>query len=155
MTLALAAGATFVARTTDVDIKHLADTLTRAAHHKGAAFVEVYQNCKIFNDAVFEYATDKTKKADNLVYLEHGKPLVYGSRSDKGLRFNLSTMELETTTADAGDVVRHNEATNEPTLAMMLSRLRAPIFPRRWASCAASTGRRTRKTSITWSTTRS
>ncbi|HEX3315253.1 MAG TPA: 2-oxoacid:ferredoxin oxidoreductase subunit beta [Gemmataceae bacterium] len=129
LTLALAAGATFVARTTDVDIKHLADTLTRAAHHKGAAFVEVYQNCKIFNDAVFEYATDRSKRAENLVYLEHGKPLVYGARSDKGLRFNVRTMELETTTAVAEDVVCHDEAASEPTLAMMLSRLRAPDHP--------------------------
>jgi 2-oxoglutarate/2-oxoacid ferredoxin oxidoreductase subunit beta len=129
LTLALAAGATFVARTTDVDIKHLAETLTRAAHHKGAAFVEVYQNCKIFNDGVFEYATDKSQRADNLVYLEHGKPLVYGSHGDKGLRFNVATMELEPTTAAASDLVRHDEATNEPTLAMMLSRLRAPDHP--------------------------
>ena len=129
LTLALAAGATFVARTTDVDIKHLAETLTRAAHHKGTAFVEVYQNCKIFNDGVFEYATDKAVKADNLVYLEHGKPLVYGSRGDKGLRFNVQAMELETTTAAAKDLARHDEAADEPNLAMMLSRLRAPNHP--------------------------
>src|ERR1700693_5424438 len=65
LTVALAAGATFVGRTTDVDIKHLTETLQRAAAHKGSAFIEVYQNCVIFNDDVFKYATDKTKRTDN------------------------------------------------------------------------------------------
>src|SRR5436190_7557618 len=78
LAFALGTGATFVARTTDVDIKHLTATLQRAAEHKGTAFVEVYQNCVIFNPDVFEYATDKAVKSENVVYLEHGKPLVYG-----------------------------------------------------------------------------
>jgi 2-oxoglutarate ferredoxin oxidoreductase subunit beta len=129
LTLALAAGATFVARTTDVDIRHLTEILTRAARHKGAAFIEIYQNCKIFNDGVFEYATDKARKADNLVYLEHGKPLVYGSKSDKGLRFNSRTMALETAAAGADDLVIHDESSSEPTLALMLGGMRSPELP--------------------------
>src|SRR4051794_25829391 len=77
LSLAIGAEATFVARTIDVDINHLTETLRRANAHRGTAFIEVYQNCKIFNDAVFEYATDKSTKADNTIYLEHGKPLIF------------------------------------------------------------------------------
>src|SRR5207302_5804459 len=72
LSLVLAAEATFAARTIDTDVSHLNAVLRRAADHRGSAFVEIYQNCKIFNDGVFEYATDKTVKADNTVYLEHG-----------------------------------------------------------------------------------
>lgn len=133
LTIALAAGATFVARTTDVDIKQLTEVLNRAAHHKGAAFIEIYQNCKIFNDAIFEYATDKSVRADNLLYLEHGKPMVYGSKNDKGLRFNIETMELEVAELGKGvepaQLVKHNEKSDEPTVAGMLSRLTCPDFP--------------------------
>src|SRR3989440_2329892 len=78
LSLAIGAEATFVARTIDIDINHLSETLRRAAAHKGTAFIEVYQNCKIFNDGVFEYASDKSVKADNLLYLQHGRPLIFG-----------------------------------------------------------------------------
>ena len=88
LSLALGADATFVARTLDVDINHLTETLKRAAAHKGTAFVEVYQNCKIFNDGVFEYATDKSIKADNVLYLQHGRPLVFGKDQNKGIRLH-------------------------------------------------------------------
>jgi 2-oxoglutarate ferredoxin oxidoreductase subunit beta len=133
LTVALAAGASFVARTTDVDIKHLTDVLTRAAHHKGAAFIEIYQNCKICNDAIVDYATDKSVRADNLLYLEHGKPMVYGSKSDKGLRFNVETMKLEVAElgngVDPSQLVKHNEKSDEPNIASMLGRLTCPDFP--------------------------
>src|SRR3954452_17106608 len=95
LTVAIGAGATFVARSTDVDIKHLTEVMTRAARHKGTAFVEVYQNCKIFNDPIFEYATDKSVKAEHLLYLEHGKPLVWGPKNDRGVRINPQTLGLE------------------------------------------------------------
>lgn len=130
--MALASGATFVARTTDVDIHHLTSVLTRAANHKGAAFIEIYQNCKIFNDAIFSYATDKAVKADNLCYLEHGKPMIFGSKSDRGLRFNTKTMELENVAlADVPveELVVHNEKATEPTIATLLSRLTCPTHP--------------------------
>src|SRR5271154_1085833 len=78
LSIAIGAEATFVARTVDVDIHHLSAMLKRAAEHKGTAFVEVYQNCVIFNDGVFDYATDKSTKADNTLFLEHGKPLIFG-----------------------------------------------------------------------------
>ncbi len=88
LSLAIGAEATFVARTVDVDINHLSETLRRAAAHKGSAFVEVYQNCKIFNDGVFEYATDKSVKADNVLHLEHGKPLIFGKDHNNGIRLH-------------------------------------------------------------------
>src|SRR5438093_2764261 len=74
LSLAIGAEATFVARTIDVDINHLTDALRRASAHKGAAFIEIYQNCKIFNDGVFEYATDKSINADKSHYFAQGKP---------------------------------------------------------------------------------
>src|SRR5437016_12245611 len=68
LSIAIGAEATFVARTVDVDINHVTQTLQRGSDHKGTAFIEIYQNCKIFNDGVFEYATDKSIKADNSLY---------------------------------------------------------------------------------------
>src|SRR5438045_3083326 len=88
LSIAIGAEATFVARTVDVDVQHLTATLHRAAAHKGTAFVEIYQNCKIFNDGVFEYATDKSIKADNTLHLEHGKPLIFGKDRNNGIRLN-------------------------------------------------------------------
>ena len=82
--MALAAGATFVARSIDREPKHLAETIRRAAEHKGTSFVEIYQNCNIFNDGAFESLTDKTKK-DHVVIMEEGKPYIFGQQGDKVL----------------------------------------------------------------------
>lgn len=131
LSLALGADATFVARTMDVDIHHLTDTLKRAAAHKGTAFVEVYQNCKIFNDGVFEYATDKSIKADNVLYLQHGRPLVFGKDQNKGIRLhglNPEAVELGTGIAK-DDLLVHDEKADEPSLAYLLSRMVYPDFP--------------------------
>jgi 2-oxoglutarate ferredoxin oxidoreductase subunit beta len=132
--VALGAGATFVARTTDVDIKHLTATLQRAAAHKGTAFVEVYQNCVIFNPDIFEYATDKSVKADNVVYLEHGKPLIYGKNNNKGIRLNPGTLELECVDLTGGavrpdDLLFHNEKADSPVLPNLLSAMVHPEMP--------------------------
>jgi 2-oxoglutarate ferredoxin oxidoreductase subunit beta len=131
LALALAAEATFVARSTDVDITHLTETLKRAAHHKGSAFVEVYQNCVIFNPDVFEYATDKKVKSDHVLYLEHGKPLAFGKNRDKGVR--LKGLDVEVVKLGEGvstaDLLVHDEHAEEPTLAGLLSRMVHPEFP--------------------------
>jgi 2-oxoglutarate ferredoxin oxidoreductase subunit beta len=131
LTLALAAEATFVARTVDVDVQHLVATLQRAAAHKGTAFVEIYQNCKIFNDGVFEYATDKSTKADSLLYLEHGKPMVFGKDRSKGIRLNGLKPEVVEIGKDCGmdDLLIHDETLADPTLANFLSRMVGPDFP--------------------------
>src|SRR5947208_6198980 len=88
LSIAVAAEATFAARAIDVDVKHLEYVLERAAKHVGTAVVEIYQNCNIFNDGAFEYATDKAVKTDNTLYLEHGKPLVFGKDAGKGIRMH-------------------------------------------------------------------
>src|SRR5437764_7899221 len=91
--IAIAAEASFVARAIDIDVKQLEYVLERAANHKGTAFVEIYQNCNIFNDGAFEYATDTNTKSDTTLYLEHGKPLVFAG-GKKGIRLHDMTPEL-------------------------------------------------------------
>jgi len=88
LSVAIGCEATFVARTIDVNIKHLGYVLKRAAEHKGTAFIEVYQNCPVFNDGAFDYATNRDTKADTVIELEHGKPLVFGKDREKGIRLN-------------------------------------------------------------------
>ncbi len=124
LSLALAAEATFVARTVDIDVQHMVTTFQRAAAHKGSAFVEIYQNCKIFNDGVFDYATEKSVKADNVLYLEHGKPLLFGKDRTKGIRLNGLKPEVVTVGKDCGldDILTHDETAEDPTLAYLLSR---------------------------------
>jgi 2-oxoglutarate ferredoxin oxidoreductase subunit beta len=85
LALALGADGTFVARTMDRDPIHLRTILKRANDHKGTSLVEIYQNCNVFNDGAFEVYTDKKTKADETLFLEHGKPLVFGGESDKGI----------------------------------------------------------------------
>jgi len=131
LSLAIGAEATFVARTVDTDIHHLTAVLQRAAAHKGSAFIEVYQNCKIFNDGVFDYATDKGTKADNTLYLEHGKPLIFGKDRNKGIR--LHGLDPEVVQVGNGitvdDLLIHDERAEEPSLAYLLSRMVYPRFP--------------------------
>jgi len=128
---AIGSEATFVARSVDVDIKHLTMVLERAAHHHGTAFVEVYQDCNVFNTGAWDYATDKQTKADHIVYLEHGKPLVFGKDVKKGIRINGMHPEIvelgKGITED--DLVFHDEKAVEPSLAFLLSRMRYPDFP--------------------------
>jgi 2-oxoglutarate/2-oxoacid ferredoxin oxidoreductase subunit beta len=131
LSVALAAEATFVARTVDVDPNHLTGTLQRAAAHRGSAFVEIYQNCKIFNDGVFEYVTDKSSKADNALFLEHGKPMLFGKDRNKGIRLSGLTPEVVAVGKDCGldDVVVHDETADNATMAYLLSRMMVPQFP--------------------------
>jgi 2-oxoglutarate ferredoxin oxidoreductase subunit beta len=131
LSVALAADATFVARTVDVDIDHLTETLKRAAAHKGSAFVEIYQNCKVFNDGVFDYASDKAAKGDYIVYLEHGRPLVFGNDQSRGIR--LKGLEAELVTLGNGvkpdELLVHDELAEKPTLAYLLSLMTHPHYP--------------------------
>ncbi len=127
LSIAIAAEASFVARSVDFNIKHLVSTLTRAAHHKGTSFVEVYQNCNVFNDGVWDYMKEKDVKLENSVVLEHGKPLIFGNDSEKGIRLN--GLLPEVTDADAADLWVHDETCENPTPAFLLSRMRVPEFP--------------------------
>lgn len=86
--LALGAHATFVARTMDRDPKHLQAMLARSYQHKGTSFLEIYQNCSIFNDGAFEVFTEKESKPEETLFLEQGKPLIFGKENNKGLRLD-------------------------------------------------------------------
>ncbi len=131
ISIALGCEATFVARSIDVYTKHLTGILKRAAEHRGTSFVEVYQNCNVFNDGAFEWATGRDTKADTVVELEHGKPLIFGKNRDKGIRLN--GMQLEVVELGKGvqedDLLFHDEKMQEPSLAYLLSRMRHPEFP--------------------------
>jgi len=94
LALALGADATFVARTMDRDPKHLQAMLLRAQQHKGASFLEIYQNCNIFNDGAFETFTEKGTKANEVLFLEQGKPFVFGTNNDKGIKLDGFTPKL-------------------------------------------------------------
>jgi len=132
VSLALGAGATLVARSMDRDPKHLQEMVRRAENHHGSAFIEIYQNCSVFNDGAFFLFTEKETRDDHVVYLEHGKPLVYGKQKDKGIRlhgFTPESVNLNTGTYSVNDLLVHNE--HDLTLAFILANMiHNPDLPR-------------------------
>jgi len=131
LSIAIGCEATFVARSIDVNIKHLGSMLQRAAEHRGTAFVEVYQNCNVFNDGAYDYATNRDTKAETTIELAHGKPLVFGKNRDKGIRLNgldPEVVELGNGVSES-DLLVHDEQAPEPSLAYLLSRMCHPEFP--------------------------
>jgi 2-oxoglutarate ferredoxin oxidoreductase subunit beta len=134
VSVALGAESSFVARSVDVDPAHLSATVKAAAEHKGSAFVEIYQNCNVFNDLAFEYMTGKAVKADAQVKLEHGKPLVFGKEGNRGIRLNPQTLDLEVVTLGENgvttkDLIVHDAERENPAMAFMLGRMGPPLFP--------------------------
>jgi 2-oxoglutarate ferredoxin oxidoreductase subunit beta len=133
--LAIGAGATFVARSIDLEGAHMGVVIKAAADHKGSCFVEVYQNCPVFNDGAYTAITEKSVKADTLLRMEHGKPLLFGKDNKKGIRFNPQTAELEVVALGEGgvtekDVLVHDARRDDPTIAFMLANLALkPGFP--------------------------
>jgi len=132
LSLALGAEATFVARSVDIFQPHLKATLKRAAAHMGSAFVEVLQNCNIFNDGAWEGLTEKALRDDATISLEHGQPLVFGKNRDKGIRAN--GFGLEVVTLGNGvtekDLLVHDERHPSSAYAFLLSRMDTqPGFP--------------------------
>jgi len=130
LSVALAAEATFVARSIDAHVIHLGEVLKRAAAHKGTSLVEVYQNCNVFNDGAMAYAQEKSQRADNVIELEHGKPLIFGKNRDKGIRLvgtKLEVVSLADTAID--DLLIHDEREVNPSIQMMLARMRYPEMP--------------------------
>jgi 2-oxoglutarate ferredoxin oxidoreductase subunit beta len=118
LSLAIGAEATFVARTIDTDRAHLTETLRAAAKHRGAAFVEIFQNCNIFNDGAFDFVReDKTQR----VYLEHGKPIRFGEDGSRGVR-QLSDGSIDVFDGE-GEALVHDAHHATPSLAFALSRL--------------------------------
>ena len=126
--IALAAGATFVARTVDRDTRHLEETLYKATQHKGTSFVEVYQNCNIFNDGAFSAFADKEVRQERMVYLENGKPLRFGRNSEHGVRLNGFAPEVVENAATDDGLLVHDTAA-DLTLANILVGMDYPSFP--------------------------
>lgn len=122
LSLTLGADATFVARTLDSDRKHLTEVLRQAADHKGSAFVEIYQNCPIYNDDAFEPLKNPSTRDDRLVRLRHGEPVRYGSDGQKGLRIG-TYGQLEECAGDDPDMLVHDAHLDDPSYAFALSRL--------------------------------
>jgi 2-oxoglutarate ferredoxin oxidoreductase subunit beta len=132
ISLALGAEATFVARTHDMDRKHMQETFRRAHAHKGAAFVEVYQNCNVFNDGAFEQVTGKDARAEMLVPLVHGEPIRFGADHQRGVVADREGKVRVVEVADVGEdaLLVHDEKRDDPGLAFQLSRLsRGPYEP--------------------------
>ncbi len=134
LAVALGANATFVARCVDVEVKDMQEVLRKAASHKGGAFIEVLQNCNVFNDGAFVSITDRGVKADKQLKLEHGKPLLFGKDKDKGIRIRPDfTPEVVEVGEGEGkvplsEIAVHNEH-GSPAYAFMLAHMDTPEFP--------------------------
>ena len=131
MLFALSAGATFIARTFDVDAIGMQDIFIEAAKHKGTSFVEIYQNCNIFNDGTFAAVSDRSAREDRILRLKHEKPFIFGREQNKGIRLN----GLKPEVVDLGDGVNenqlltHDQFSRDSTLANLLSGFDYPEFP--------------------------
>ena len=132
LSLALGAEATFVARSVDVFQPHLKAVLKRTAANSGSAFVEVLQNCNIFNDGAWESVTEKEVRDDHTVALEHGQPLIFGKNRDRGIRrrdLSLEVVKLGEGVSEK-DLIVHDEKDPNPAYAFLLSRMETmPGFP--------------------------
>jgi 2-oxoglutarate/2-oxoacid ferredoxin oxidoreductase subunit beta len=123
ISLALGAGATFVARSVDVFGPHLKEVLRRAAAHKGSAFIEILQNCNIFNDGAWDTWTDREAREGRILYLEHDQPLVFGKDRKYGIARIASELKVVERGADhaEGDLARHDERRENASLAFELA----------------------------------
>jgi len=131
LSVAISAEASFVARSLDIDQKHLIATIERAAQHKGTSFIEVYQNCNVFNDGAFMEFADKAVRSDRTLRLEHGQPMLFGKEREKGIRLNGATPEIVTlgNGVSESDLWVHDETREDPVAAFILSRMHWPDFP--------------------------
>lgn len=132
LSLAIASEATFVARSIDIDVKHLGTMVEAAAKHTGVSFLEVYQNCNIFNDGAFDYFAERSVRPDKVLYLEDGKPMLFGKDRKKGIRMNGAHPEVVTIGENGiteADILVHNINLQDPSVAFMLARMEQPDFP--------------------------
>ena len=126
ISLALGAEATFVARTLDTDRKHLQSVLRAAATHEGSAFIEIYQNCNIFNDGAFDTLKEPATRDDYMIRLEHGQPITFGAEKQYAVINPPASFGLRvvpTSSVDPSEIVVHDETVAEPAYAFALSRL--------------------------------
>jgi 2-oxoglutarate ferredoxin oxidoreductase subunit beta len=130
--LALGAEATFVARTIDTDKAHFASVLRAAAEHRGAALVEIYQNCNVFNDGAFDAVREKGQREANQIRLEHGQPIRFGVEGEQGVIRRADATPAIVDVADAGEeaLLVHDARAENPSLAFALAQLSpAPVGP--------------------------
>jgi 2-oxoglutarate ferredoxin oxidoreductase subunit beta len=125
VSIALGAEASFVARTHDMDRKHMIEVFTRANNHKGASFVEVYQNCNVFNDGAFDTILNKDARPEMLIDLKHGERIRFGAEREMGVALNEFGEAVIVRVDDVGEnkLLVHDEQRADPSLAFTLSRL--------------------------------
>lgn len=123
VSFAISAGATFVARTVDKNVKHMQEIFKQAADHKGVAFVEIYQNCLIFNDNAFVDFTNKDVKDDKSIYLENGKPLVFGKNREKAIKLNGFCPEIYDISDSSSKPIIHDETVEDRTTSFVLGQM--------------------------------
>lgn len=131
ISVAIGAEATFVARSVDRNTKHMAEVLTKAAAHSGTSFVEIYQNCNIYNDGAWSHVTEAETREDHTLILEDGEPMIFGKDKDRGIRLKglyPEVVQLGNGIAEE-DLLVHDERAEGPELAYLLSRLGPPRFP--------------------------
>jgi 2-oxoglutarate ferredoxin oxidoreductase subunit beta len=131
MLFALSAGATFIARTFDVDAKGMQEIFKEAAKHKGTSFVEIYQNCNIFNDGTFSAVYERSERADRILRLNHGEVLVFGKDKNKGIRMRGLKPVIVDLDKDFNekDLLMHDQYCEDSALANLLSGFDYPDFP--------------------------
>jgi 2-oxoglutarate ferredoxin oxidoreductase subunit beta len=130
LAIALAAEASFIARSVDTFTEHMQTTLNAAGNHHGSTFVEVLQNCNIFNDGAHREFTDREVRDDRMLSLEHGKPMLFGKDRNKGIRLHGHKPEIVTIGENGineGDILVHDET--DPLIAFMLAHIYWPEFP--------------------------
>ncbi|MEI7604968.1 MAG: hypothetical protein RIT06_300 [Chloroflexota bacterium] len=132
LNLVAAAEASFIARSVDTHSEHLQEMMHRAGEHSGAAFLEVLQNCNIFNDGAWRDFTDKSVKEDRMLVLKHGEPMIFGAEKNKGIRLNGLRPEVVTigeNGVSVADLWVHDETDPDATRTQILSRMWWPDFP--------------------------
>jgi len=135
LSVAIASKTSFIARTYDTNPSHLRETLLRAAKHKGTAFVEILQNCNVFNDGAFSEVTDKATNSENAIYLEDKKPMLFGKDMDKAIALqknesnNFDPVVVNVKEADPSDILIHDESSSSAAQAYAVTHLDLPEFP--------------------------
>ena len=133
ISLALGAEATFIARTIDVWGSHMQDMFQRASEHEGFSLIEVYQNCVIFNNNSWSFATDRKLREENILQLVHGEPMIFGKNHDKGIYLDRNNLQPRVVQIGEEytekDILVHDETNPNPSLAFFLSRMHYPEFP--------------------------
>jgi 2-oxoglutarate ferredoxin oxidoreductase subunit beta len=129
---ALGAGARFVARSIDTMAKHLGPVFEAAHAHRGTSFVEILQNCPVFNDGTWDHVTENAVASDSQIFLEHARPMLFGAEMNKGLRLRPNSLELEIVTlgvdgVSESDILVHDQ-TNQ-AMAYLVAQLEPPRFP--------------------------